>query len=153
MFATESVTPFTPRMAEDYKRQLRHSVYIEDAAEALYELAALCDRLPEDALPWHRLSQAEKAPYRYEATASLNRLSRPKRYEAQLRAREAVATSPYGPYHRDFSMLSEHQQTEIKFLVQTSVETYSRVLEGLFTTLPVFRAVELEPATTPQVEN
>ena len=125
--------PFTPRMADDLKRQLRHSVYIEDAAEALYELAALCDRLPDDAKPWHRLSQSEKAPYRYEATASLNRLSRPKRYEAQLRAREAVALSPHGRYHRDFSILTSHQQHEIQYLVQTAVETYSRALEGFFT--------------------
>lgn len=134
--------PFTPRMVDEVKRQMRQSVYLEDAAEALYELAALCDRLPSDALPWHRLPQSERIKFRFEQEAALNRLDTAKRYEAQLRAREHVALAHYG---KDYSLLSAVQQREIKFLVQTSVETYSRVLEGVFTKLPTFRAVELEP--------
>ena len=139
--------PFTPRMADEVKRQMRHSVYLEDAAEALYELAALCDRLPEDALPWHRLPQADKSRFRFEQEAALNRLSVAKKYEAQLRAREHVALAHYG---KDYSLLSVPEQREIKFIVQTAVETHARVLEGVFTPLPTFRAVELEPVSEVQ---
>lgn len=141
--SSASVAQFQPRHEQEIKRQMRHSVYLEQLAECLYETAVLTDQLPllegADA-PWDRLP--DKARYRFEAEGALRRLQPSKRYEAQLRAREQVAASHYG---RDFSRLTPREQRQIAAIVQTTVETYSRVLEGFFQSLPGFRALELEP--------
>ena len=127
----------------EHTRQMQHSVYVEDAAEYLYELAAMCDRLGERPPAWHQLPASEKARYRFEVIGALNRLEPARRYEAQLRAREHVAHLEH--YGRDFSRLEGKTQRQIQREVQTAVETYSRCLEGFFTPIPAFRAAELEP--------
>jgi hypothetical protein len=142
MQAQSIVTPFTPTHEREARRQMRHSVYLDTLAECLYETAVLCERVSERPPEWHQLPHSERSRYRFEAAGALNRLDPKRCHEAQLRAREHVAT---GHYDRDYSLLGGPEQRRVAFIVRTAVETYARVLEGLFQPLPAFRAEQLEP--------
>lgn len=51
------------RTAYQLRDQLRHSVYLEEHAEHLYQTCALCDRLGTRPLTWEQLPAFEKARY------------------------------------------------------------------------------------------
>lgn len=133
----------------DTERQLRQSVHVQLLAECLYETAGLLDRLAENAPTWDHLTGSEKARYRFAAIAALNGLSPSKRYEAELRAREHVAHLPH--YGRAFHLLPGRVQRQIAAEVQTGVNTYLRVIEGLFQPLRGKDANLLEPAAEESV--
>jgi hypothetical protein len=57
-----------PQHAKD---QLRYSVYLEELAEALYETAALLDKLGDKPVEWHKLPQSMKSRYRTAAGTML----------------------------------------------------------------------------------
>ncbi len=64
--------PFMPRDADDLTRTLRQSVYVEQAAEQLYDVALLLDDSLQ--MTWERLPNSQKARYRAEVIGSLQRL-------------------------------------------------------------------------------
>jgi hypothetical protein len=51
------------------QRQMRQTIYIEQAAEHLYDVATLLDDSLQ--MTWERLPQSQKARYRAEVTRSL----------------------------------------------------------------------------------
>jgi hypothetical protein len=64
--------PFTPKDADDLKRTLRQSVYVEQAAEQLYDVALLIDDSLQ--MTWDRFPASQKERYRAEIIGSLQRL-------------------------------------------------------------------------------
>jgi hypothetical protein len=67
-----SVTPFPLRSPSATSRQCRHSLYLDQLAECLYETAALCDRFEARLMPeWSTLPQTERTRYREIAARAL----------------------------------------------------------------------------------
>jgi hypothetical protein len=62
----------TPQnLPQHAKDQLRYSVYLEELAEALYETAALLEKLGDRPPDWNHLPQSRKSRYRTAAGTML----------------------------------------------------------------------------------
>ena len=131
------VTEFRPREAPvpDSSERLR-----ADLEKAIaYGVQSLNGEIPLDLAAWPNPQLAE---LRYQTTGLIRRFDKEQRRLAELRAREAVASSGFGG---DYSVLQAGSQNRINQIVRQAIQSYEMHLQGISSPLASSRAAELSP--------